>query len=154
MRKLRFFVCHWKHLLWHYFPSPYTRNITYFFRFVNTFRKKNVLLEPIPLTKATNSFHALSIFVDTRPFFKHPLTENKKRGIIIAMKTRGDTVAYKIFDYDPYLKPFEEDINLRMRNYKAKKMELLNKYTDKIELVYVQYVGQMIKALNLRNKQE
>ena len=42
------------------------------------------------------------------------------------MKTRGDTVAYKIFDYDPYLKPFEEDINLRMRNYKAKKKELLN----------------------------
>ena len=34
---------------------------------------------------------------------------------------------YKIFDYDPALKPFEGDIELRMANYKRKKKELLAK---------------------------
>jgi len=34
-------------------------------------------------------------------------------------------MSYKIFEYDPYLKPFEADIKLRMKNYKRKKAELL-----------------------------
>ena len=34
----------------------------------------------------------------------------------------------------------------------AKNMKACEKYKDKIELVPVQYVGQMIKALNLRSK--
>ncbi len=32
---------------------------------------------------------------------------------------------YRIFDYDPYLKPFAADIDLRMRNYHQKKKEVL-----------------------------
>ena len=32
---------------------------------------------------------------------------------------------YRIFDYDPYLKPFAADIELRMNNYQIKKKELL-----------------------------
>ena len=32
---------------------------------------------------------------------------------------------YKIFKYDPSLKPFAEDIRLRMENYQKKKEELL-----------------------------
>ncbi|MBO5501246.1 MAG: 1,4-alpha-glucan-branching enzyme, partial [Clostridia bacterium] len=32
---------------------------------------------------------------------------------------------YRIFDYDPYLKPFAADIELRMNNYNIKKKELL-----------------------------
>ncbi len=32
---------------------------------------------------------------------------------------------YKIFEYDPYLLPFEADINQRMENYKNKRRELL-----------------------------
>lgn len=35
-------------------------------------------------------------------------------------------MAYKIFEYDPYLKPFEKDIEQRMLNYKKKKKELLS----------------------------
>lgn len=34
-------------------------------------------------------------------------------------------MSYKIFEYDPYLKPFEADIQLRMDNYKRKKQQLL-----------------------------
>jgi DNA repair protein RadA/Sms len=33
----------------------------------------------------------------------------------------------------------------------AKNMKSCEKYKDKIELIPVQYVGQMIKALNLKN---
>jgi len=36
-------------------------------------------------------------------------------------------MAYKIFEYDPILLAFENDINLRMNNYKRKKRELLGK---------------------------
>lgn len=36
----------------------------------------------------------------------------------------------------------------------TKNKKTCDKYADKIELVYVQYVGQMIKALGLRGKQE
>ena len=36
-------------------------------------------------------------------------------------------VSLKIFEYDSYLKPYESDIQLRMRNYKNKKKELLKK---------------------------
>ena len=32
---------------------------------------------------------------------------------------------YKIFEYDPYLKPFEKDIDLRMNIYNNKKAEIL-----------------------------
>ena len=32
---------------------------------------------------------------------------------------------HKIFQYDPYLKPFEKDFDLRMENYNKKKQELL-----------------------------
>ena len=32
---------------------------------------------------------------------------------------------YRIFDYDPYLKPFAADIDLRMKNYLQKKKEVL-----------------------------
>jgi DNA repair protein RadA/Sms len=35
----------------------------------------------------------------------------------------------------------------------AKNMKTCEKYKDKIELIPVQYVGQMIKALNLKNPQ-
>ncbi len=34
-------------------------------------------------------------------------------------------MSYKIFEYDPYLLPFENDINQRMKNYTNKKRELL-----------------------------
>ena len=34
-------------------------------------------------------------------------------------------MAYAIFDYDPSLKAFEADIDLRMNNYKHKKKQLL-----------------------------
>lgn len=34
---------------------------------------------------------------------------------------------YKILKIDPYLKPFEDDINLRMDNYKRKRAELVSK---------------------------
>ncbi len=34
-------------------------------------------------------------------------------------------MSYKIFEYDPYLKPFEKDIELRMENYEIKKKILL-----------------------------
>ncbi len=34
-------------------------------------------------------------------------------------------MSYKIFEYDPYLKPFESDIEQRMKNYEWKKHELL-----------------------------
>ncbi len=34
-------------------------------------------------------------------------------------------MSYKIFEYDPYLKPFEPDIELRMNNYKRKRYELV-----------------------------
>ncbi|MBP0963048.1 MAG: 1,4-alpha-glucan-branching enzyme, partial [Oscillospiraceae bacterium] len=34
-------------------------------------------------------------------------------------------MSYKIFEYDPYLKPFENDIEQRMLRYKNKKKELL-----------------------------
>ena len=34
-------------------------------------------------------------------------------------------MAYAIFDYDPSLKSFEADIDLRMNNYKHKKNQLL-----------------------------
>ncbi|MBQ7954390.1 MAG: alpha amylase C-terminal domain-containing protein [Lachnospiraceae bacterium] len=34
-------------------------------------------------------------------------------------------MSYKIVEYDPYLKPFESDIELRMSNYNRKKQELL-----------------------------
>ena len=36
-------------------------------------------------------------------------------------------MSYKIFEHDPYLKPFERDIEQRMLNYKNKKNELLAK---------------------------
>jgi len=36
-------------------------------------------------------------------------------------------LSYKIFEHDPYLKPFESDINLRMDRYYAKKQELVGK---------------------------
>ncbi len=36
-------------------------------------------------------------------------------------------MAYKIFTRDPYLKPFENDINLRMNNYRIKKRELMGR---------------------------
>ena len=32
---------------------------------------------------------------------------------------------YKIFDYDPYLKPYEKDFDLRYERYLKKKKELL-----------------------------
>ncbi len=34
-------------------------------------------------------------------------------------------MSYRIFEYDPYLKPFEGDIELRMQNYARKKKELV-----------------------------
>ncbi len=34
-------------------------------------------------------------------------------------------MSYRIFEYDPYLKPFASDIELRMNNYQIKKKELL-----------------------------
>ncbi len=34
---------------------------------------------------------------------------------------------YKIFDYDPYLKPYENDIDLRMNNYKNKREQLIGR---------------------------
>ena len=34
-------------------------------------------------------------------------------------------MSYKILEIDPYLKSFENDINLRMENYEKKKKELL-----------------------------
>ena len=34
-------------------------------------------------------------------------------------------MSYKIFEYDPALKAFESDINLRMNNYYNKKRELV-----------------------------
>ena len=34
-------------------------------------------------------------------------------------------MSYKILEIDPYLKSFEQDINLRMDNYKRKRNELL-----------------------------
>lgn len=34
-------------------------------------------------------------------------------------------MAYRIFEYDPYLLPYEQDIDLRMDNYKKKKKELV-----------------------------
>ena len=34
-------------------------------------------------------------------------------------------MSYKIFEHDPYLKPFESDINLRMDRYYAKKKDLV-----------------------------
>ena len=34
-------------------------------------------------------------------------------------------MSYKIFGYDPYLKPFEKDIDLRMQLYAKKRSELL-----------------------------
>lgn len=33
----------------------------------------------------------------------------------------------KIFEYDPYLLPFEDDLNLRMENYKRKRRELIHR---------------------------
>ena len=33
---------------------------------------------------------------------------------------------YKIFGYDPYLKPFESDMKLRVQLYNKKRSELLN----------------------------
>ncbi|MBR6607974.1 MAG: alpha amylase C-terminal domain-containing protein [Oscillospiraceae bacterium] len=36
-------------------------------------------------------------------------------------------MAYKIIEIDPYLAPFEKDIDLRMENYKTKRKELLGK---------------------------
>ena len=36
-------------------------------------------------------------------------------------------MSYKIFEHDPYLKPFENDINLRMDRYFAKKEQLVGK---------------------------
>ncbi len=36
-------------------------------------------------------------------------------------------MSYKIFDYDPYLKPYEKDINLRMGNYTRKREQLVGK---------------------------
>ena len=35
-------------------------------------------------------------------------------------------MSYKILEIDPYLKPFEKDINLRMQRYSEKKAEILN----------------------------
>ena len=34
-------------------------------------------------------------------------------------------MSYRIFEYDPYLLPFEKDITLRMKNYRAKRKELV-----------------------------
>ena len=34
-------------------------------------------------------------------------------------------MSYKILEIDPYLKPYEKDINLRMQNYQRKKAEIL-----------------------------
>ncbi len=34
-------------------------------------------------------------------------------------------MSYKIFEYDPYLKPFEADIELRMNNYRRKKAQIV-----------------------------
>ncbi|MBO5204025.1 MAG: alpha amylase C-terminal domain-containing protein [Clostridia bacterium] len=36
-------------------------------------------------------------------------------------------MSYKIFEYDPHLLPYEQDIVLRMDNYKRKKLELVGK---------------------------
>ena len=36
-------------------------------------------------------------------------------------------MSYRIFEYDPYLLPFEKDIIQRMKNYKNKKKELVGK---------------------------
>jgi len=33
---------------------------------------------------------------------------------------------YKILEIDPYLRPYEKDINLRMSNYKRKRKECQN----------------------------
>ena len=40
---------------------------------------------------------------------------------IIYIGKEGMYMSYKIFEYDPYLKPFEKDIDLRMKNYEIKK---------------------------------
>ena len=37
-------------------------------------------------------------------------------------------MSYKIFEYDPMLKPFENDIELRMDRYAQKRAELLGNY--------------------------
>ncbi len=39
-------------------------------------------------------------------------------------------MSYKILEYDPYLKPFESDIELRVANYNRKKKEILGKGTS------------------------
>ena len=36
-------------------------------------------------------------------------------------------MGYRILDIDPYLAPYEKDIDLRMNSYKRKKKELLKK---------------------------
>ncbi len=36
-------------------------------------------------------------------------------------------MSYKILEYDPFLKPFETDINLRMQNYRRKKLQLVGR---------------------------
>ncbi|MBR3762394.1 MAG: alpha amylase C-terminal domain-containing protein [Lachnospiraceae bacterium] len=43
-------------------------------------------------------------------------------------------MSYKILKIDPYLAPFEKDINLRMEYYKQKKKELLEKKSKLIDL--------------------
>ncbi len=40
---------------------------------------------------------------------------------------------YRIFDFDPYLKPFERDINLRMDLYAKKRAELLSKVDSLVD---------------------
>ena len=45
---------------------------------------------------------------------------------IIYIGKEGMYMSYKIFEYDPYLKPFEKDIDLRMKNYEIKKKMILH----------------------------
>ena len=44
---------------------------------------------------------------------------------IIVPVGKEETMSYKILEIDPYLKSFENDIDLRMDNYKRKRYELL-----------------------------
>ncbi len=51
-------------------------------------------------------------------------------------------MSYKIFDYDPYLKPYADDIDQRMRNYRIKKREILGKNMSLLDFANAhQYFG-------------
>ena len=60
-------------------------------------------------------------------------------------------MGYRILDIDPYLAPYEKDIDLRMNSYKRKKKELkevvdiLKKMNEK-ELAATKYFGLGVVA--------